>query len=486
MKKYYTVAISLLMVFGIFSCSIDPRLEDNEEAQILDAPSMAQFIAGAYRETVDYRYMGRNYIIAGEVRGDNTYANGYSTRFLSTSRMDIQYTNESTFEVGFTFKQIHQPIALANIIIHSDIDKLFNNPANKTTDKADINHIMGEALTLRAMTHFDLVRLYGQLYLNPAIVPDLPSPRLGVSYKKEYKSNEGEASARGSINENKADIYADLDKAIIYFTEGENSSRSSNKTNLTRDAAYALISRIGVYFGEQDDYQRSKNAAEELIGKYTLTPASGYVSYWKQSTAGEESIFELAQNTNDNQRSEAIAQIYRGEYGDIVPFSTFIEDAKFDANDVRRSEEMIGHNIGNAALRNMGKYPSKGAELGSDNIKVIRYSEVVLNYSEALFKLQQESDALNYLNEVPAHRNANLYASPITLDKILEERRKELVFEGFRFFDLARAGKSIDSPDKNVAVPNPNPLPWGSFNYALPIPRGEIDANPLAVQNPGY
>lgn len=484
MRKYSFITV-LLAILGVLSCSTDPKLEDNEEVGIYDALSMTQFIAGAYHEMTNFNYMGRNLIIAGEVRSDNCYANGNSTRFLETSRMTLGYTSETDFEVGLMFGHIYRPIALANIIINTNIDGLLANAVNNPSDVEDINHTVGEAYALRALAHFDLLRLYGQLYLDPSLVPNLPSPKLGISYKKAYKPEESEAIARGTVEENKANIYADIEQAISYFQNGTGSSRSSQKTNLTLDATYVLLTRVGVYFGEQNDYQMVKEAAENLLGKYPVTPASEYVSYWKQSTPGSESIFELAQSTSDNQGGDGLSQIYRGTaYGDIVPFPTIFQEANFEDNDVRRSDEMIGPEQAGGPLRNMGKYPASGTELGSDNIKIFRYSEVILNYAEALYKLN-DPNALDYLNEIPSHRNASLYAQ-IDMDKILEERRKEFIFEGFRFFDLARTGRAIDSPDKNVAVPNPNPLPWGSYNYALPIPRAEMDANNLTTQNPNY
>src|SRR5690606_33235686 len=116
-------------------------------------------------------------------------------------------------------------------------------------------------------------------------------------------------------------------------------------------------------------------------------------------------------------------------------------------------------------LRNMGKYPM-GAPY-SDNIKVIRYEEIVLNYAEALIETNP-SLALEYLNSIPENRNGNTY-STANMENILKERRKELAFEGFRFDDLARMGRNIPLLDPNV--PHHGGVTYGDSKYAFPIPQ---------------
>jgi len=84
---------------------------------------------------------------------------------------------------------------------------------------------------------------------------------------------------------------------------------------------------------------------------------------------------------------------------------------------------------------------------------------------------------------IPAERNATPYTG-ISKDSILLERRKELCFEGFRFDDLARTGSDIPlvSPFQQT---HRGPT-YGSYKYAFPIPRVELNANSNMVQNYGY
>jgi len=104
-----------------------------------------------------------------------------------------------------------------------------------------------------------------------------------------------------------------------------------------------------------------------------------------------------------------------------------------------------------------------------------------LHYAEAL--LETGGDALSQINLITSNRGASAYAS-VTKDNILEERRKELMFEGFRYDDLVRTGQSIPywgSTENSLGtISYPNNL------FAYPIPIGEINANSNMVQNDGY
>ena len=136
---------------------------------------------------------------------------------------------------------------------------------------------------------------------------------------------------------------------------------------------------------------------------------------------------------------------------------------------------------GGGRLRNNGKYPELQ---GSDNVNISRYEEVILNLAEALFEQGDMAGAITQLNEITSNRGATAYAGTITKDDILNERRKELIFEGFRFFDLARNGRDLPKiSDLQIFTET---IVAGDHRYALPIPLVEMDANSNMVQNKGY
>ncbi len=465
MKRYSSVMLGLLF-FLLAACSLDPAIKMNVEAGGEESvDELRQLMDGAYDDMGDSDYMGRDFIMAGEVRADNVFANNATGRFSDLSKMDLQSTNGT---VSNLFRRIYATTANPNIVLAVDMDEIEGSDEDKA-------QILGEAYAVRAMAHFDLIRLFGQAYINGG-------DNLGMPYLKAFKDGDLQ-KPRGTLDENKQDLYADVEEAITYFKQAEGSQWAKDKTNFTLDAAYALKSRMGTYF---KDYDKVIEASEKLYGKYTVTDAHDWVEYWELQDPPPASILELENNADDNPGIDGLANIYRvfeTGYGDIQVFSNFVENAGFDDGDVRASEAMIG--LEDGRLRNMGKYPSDGSMpglvRGEDNIKVFRYAEVVLNYAEALLD-RDSGKALELLNEIATHRNAKPYTQA-NVDNILKERRKELVFEGFRFFDLARFHREIPQIDQNAANRHGD-VAAGSARFVFPIPQQELDTNKNMEPNP--
>ena len=125
---------------------------------------------------------------------------------------------------------------------------------------------------------------------------------------------------------------------------------------------------------------------------------------------------------------------------------------------------------------------------------VFRLSEMYLIYAEAVLRGGTGGDAttaLGYINlmRVRAYTNAtgNITSGQLTLDFILDERARELYWEGFRRSDLVRYNKFVE---------NTYLWPWkggvaagtavGANRKIYPLPSSDVVANPNLVQNPGY
>ena len=135
----------------------------------------------------------------------------------------------------------------------------------------------------------------------------------------------------------------------------------------------------------------------------------------------------------------------------------------------------------------------------------IRYAEVLLNYAEANYFLGNEEITREYLNKVRSRQSVNMPAITETgqalFERIVNERRIELVFEEHRWFDIRRWKILPEVADKDrtrmIIRKQPDGTKtyevayWktGNFNpanYLLPIPQSEINKNGLLEQNPGY
>ncbi len=466
MKKIINLLIvaGLVLTLGLQSCNQESWLEPtlatakSYETGIKSQEDVWGLLLGAYDRMTAVPYYGRDFIIYGEVRSDNCFSNGNSGRFVAVSQRTM--TADDGYAAG-TWAQIYRVIANANIVIAQDPDKL-------SGDKDLIREYIGQAYAIRALAHFDLLKLYGEQHVKGG------EQNLGIPYITKYKGGDL-YPARNTVQEDKEMIYKDLDEALKYMKPEYN---DPSKEYITTWAVYALKSRVAIYFG---DWQIAKDAAEQVInsGEYKICDADQFAATFSKKGT-ENVIFELAERATDNNGINGLSYIYRGKnYGDIQVVDSFKDI--FDSTDVRGLGGGAIAYDDQGKLRNIVKYPSN-PNFDYD-IPIIRYEEVILNYAEALYHLGQTAEALKYLNMIPAHRDAHLYTG-INEDTILLERRKELAFEGFRFDDLARTHHSV--PVYNTAGILEKTLPYGDYRYAFPIPREEINANKNMVQNLGY
>ena len=456
MKKIkFIYALVFIFAFTLISCNtddLDPSLEQNKsvEGSITDVDNLYGILKGAYSRMTASGYYGRDIIINNEVRTDNCFSNGNSGRF--TTQASLTYNSNT----GFFWDEAYATIASANIIIGTDVTSL-------TGDQDYGRHLQGEAYAMRALVHFDLLKQYGQENVGGS---------LGVPYVTEFKGD-NLYPARNTIAENKSMIMSDLETAFNMMSDDY---FDNTKEFISKYTAKALESRVAVYFG---DWPTAVTASEAVINSqlYSIVSKDNYVASWA-GKGNSNSIFELAFSATDNQGINGLAYIYRttggGSYGDVQVIDEVADI--FESGDVRGVGGILGWE--GTMLRNIGKYPDNQ---GYDNVPIIRYEEVILNYAEAL--LETGGDALTQLNKIPANRGATLYTSA-TKENILLERRKELMFEGFRYDDLMRTGSDIVkySLQQNFA----STIPYGDSRLAFPIPQAEIDANSNMVQNDGY
>lgn len=451
MKKITLFIYIGFLSFLFVSCSssdLDPTLAQDKpvEGSISTPDDMFSVLKGALNRMTDNTYYGRDFIINSEVRTDNTFANGNSGRFSSQAALEY---NASSGMGCWT--QAYRVIASANIILNLD-------PSTINGESARINHIIGQAHFIRALAHFDLLRNYGQQFVDGS--------DLGVAIITEFGVTD-QLPSRSTVDEVKTFIFSELEKA---YSMMDDSYVTLGAEEPNKYAAKALESKVATYFGE---WSRVISASEIVInsGSYSVIPAGSYVSSFAQDNS-VNSIFELAFSDIDNQGINGLGYIYRGtSYGDVEVLPAVLDI--FAEGDVRK--DILGYE--GDKLRNMGKYPSLN---GYDNVKVLRYEEVILNYAEAL----QESgrDAISVINMIASNRGIAEYTS-ISLAEILDERRKELMFEGQRFDDLERTQQSIPKKSGSLITEE---VPYGDYRFAFAIPLSEMDANSNMVQNQKY
>jgi hypothetical protein len=340
----------------------------------------------------------------------------------------------------------------------------------------------GQAKGLRALMYFDLMRAYAY---EPNMAP-ANANRGGVPLilKGVLAPSQIELKARASQEEVYAQLYSDLTDAVA------KAPVAGGPYYMTQVAANALFARVALY--NQDWATAEKYATDALTAKGTLVTNANYVSSWRAATH-PESIFEvLFKNASESIGvNESVQSAYTtrvsltsntlGGYGAVVPTTAFLN--LFAANDVRKNLYELGVARSNSTVIECTKFLGKTGTIYMDNIPVIRVSEVYLIRAEARAKQGNNTGALSDLNAIALRANPGLtpfagLTGTTLVDKIIEQRRLELAFEGDRWFDLKRRGKDVIKSTGNVTFDDPRIL--------ANIPVRELQSNPNLVQNIGY
>lgn len=285
---------------------------------------------------------------------------------------------------------------------------------------------------------------------------------------------------RASLADTYAFIIGDFTKAV---ETGLNKDRNTGHLNYW--AALALRARANLYAG---NYAAALDDAEEVLetSPYRLYTIDNYTKVWSQEGADEVIMEYLQTDTYNAQRyAPGYYASPRGysEYGVSPEFYSWITS---DPSDVR-SKMVADYSVapGGDPDYNVGYYPLKfpgnaGASVPAyvNNIKVLRLSEMLLVAAEAALKTGGDADS--YVNALRRNRIVGYDdVATVTLEDILNERRKEFFAEGQIAFDFWRNGLEVAN---GSLVTGPQ-----DYRTVLPFPKEEIDlAKGLLMQNPGY
>jgi hypothetical protein len=253
-------------------------------------------------------------------------------------------------------------------------------------------------------------------------------------------------------------------------------------------------------------YRGEWQLAADFANQIIIAPAADYAlatNYGFYDALTAEDIFVSIMTTTDNSRtgSGGWAGYYRptsatvpttgGGRGD-APFTTDLVNAYLQESGDRRlllSDSATGADV--VRRRFTLKYPD--GVTNDDDAPLIRVTEMYLNRAEALAELNGvNQESITLINAL--RTRAGLTPWTLTtfttkqafINAILNERRKELAFEGHRRMDLLRRGLPLRSSGSTAAISKP--CDAASPRVILPIPNREIEINPglQGQQNPGY
>lgn len=346
------------------------------------------------------------------------------------------------------------------------LDKIDNATFDETLKK----QYKGEALFIRALTYFNMYRLWGGIPMTDKVVTVAEALKIGRSSEQQVYDF----------------LVRDLSQ-IISENMLPASYTGENVGRVTIGATKALLGKVYLTFRK---WEEAKGMLSQLLGKYSLmsTPADVFDINNKMNN---EIIFSVRFN-------KEVEGEGHGYWFSIINLSDDTNQTKalkecYTADDKRKA--MIEYVKVEDKVCVMNKFKDvKSATfntVGNDQI-ILRYADVLLMYAEALNEIgysnSQTSEALNALNEV----HTRSCASPLQItdlpDKdsfrkaILLERQREFPYEGQRWFDLVRMGGAKEAMKAEGHEID-------EYQFVYPIPKTELERvnnEDLMWQNQGY
>lgn len=492
-----------ILAASLSSCVNDwldvaPSDGTDADAALTSSSDLAAARTGMYKalkgnsSLVDY--YGQQFFVYGDVHAgdDYQYNNlGGSNRASFYYDMNYQTASEFTSSNVACWKSPYIVIGRANRIIAAAEGGALSDAAEA---KATIDQYAAEAKVLRALAHFDLVRIYGKPYTEDQ------GASLGVPLVTEVLESNAKP-ARSTVAEVYTQVVKDLTEAI-----------SSNALATETEPGYvsvwgakAILSRVYLNMG---DYANALSVAEDIIKNSgaALWTRDQYFKAWDASTPNEsEFLFRLnVAGSTDSNDLNGIGNLQQREgYKEMVATKKFVDMLTSDPEDVRNemflpataAKEVATYGTNKVYLN---KLRGQGGNLRNVTIvPIIRLSEVYLTAAECAFRNNDKTKAVEYLNDLVKNRTTTeaslATVDNITLERILIERRKELIGEGQRYFDALRNNETItrytSEADKGwhkTLSKEAQSFDRDYFKAIAAIPQAEINANPNIKQNTGY
>ena len=446
-----------------------------------------------------------------------TYAQLKANNYMAPTRRQIEYGSDDMImhkttgaNLMFTYNYDHivnssesinswklgyQAIYSTNVVIEA-IDESETDP--------NLRQILGENYFLRALVHFDLVKIFGRPYTNGD-----PNTNLGVMIRDNTRSDV--LPPRSTVKECYDFIVADLLKAIELMNEPKPNIYAS------KEVAKALLARAYLYMG---DNENALIYADKVIdsGRYELLPYEDYKSYFTFIPENNrETIFANKLMAYENYARASIGSMFNGNggWGEVFPSPTYrdlvykySEDARInfiepnfvfdeDGNKIPDPTEHAGYQVrqidGLSSYFHVKYTNEDGIQMLSSVIR-LRLAEMYLIKAEAYAKTDEDAKAIemvDILRQRAGLSGDQLFANDMqgytsVMDIVMDERRLELAWEGHRKIDIFRNNRTLERDYLPVGVEwhGPRAIPPTSDRIVHYIPDSEIILNPNLVQNP--
>ncbi len=418
----------------------------------------------------------------------------------------MTWTSENAIIRGLYYR-IYNEIAICNDFIRN---------ASGLAGNTDVDYFIAEARFIRALMYYNVVDLFGK---GPFITDSDPV----VGYIAPESS--------------RTELFNFVESELLAIEDLMVDAKSNEYGRADKAAIWTLLSRLylnaEVYIGETKFDEAVTYSKKVIDAGYSLS--SNYQNLFMADNdsngAQNEVILSLNYDGSKSQTYGGTTFLINGAIGGTMTPSDYgsnqnwgglrttrefvekFENSSTDAdgNPIAWSDDRAlfytdGQTIDVVELGGGDSFSSGYAfpkftnktSSGTDGVNpafpdtdypLMRLAEAYLNYAEAVLRGGSggsTGEATQYINDLRTRANASAITS-LDLDFILDERSRELSWEGFRRTDLIRY--NLYSGDSYVWQWKGNAESGGSvqekFNL-LPIPAKDLIANPNLVQNPGY
>lgn len=449
-----SVLLSVFMILGSCDSFVEvdlPASQLTAEAVFEDAVTANAAMAGLYAKMRDTG------VLTGNSTGVSCYLGLYADEFDYFQQNSVSnfYTNTlfaGDSGVSDIWNLGYNQIYAANAVIEG-----LNN--STAIGEADKKQLQGEAIFVRALLHFYLVNLYG----------DIP-----YVTTTDYAQNS--SVSRIPVHKVYDLIVMDLNKATELLSEDY---VSAERIRPNRSTAMALLARVYLYMGL---YPEASNASSAVINNplYVWETDLDKIFLKESSTT----IWQFMPNKAGTNTEEGSLYIFTAGPPPIVGLRPDFVNS-FEANDQRKTHWTKTVTNGTTTWYHAFKYKQESITPSSVEYSIVfRLAEQYLIRSEARAyqgDLIGAKEDLNLIRTTAGLPNTTAVTADEIIADVLKQRHFELFTEfGQRFLDLKRSGKL----DQTLSLSKPG---WNTTDALWPLPALELNANPnLNPQNEGY
>ncbi|SKC83280.1 RagB/SusD family nutrient uptake outer membrane protein [Ohtaekwangia koreensis] len=450
MKIRIYILIFLAGVF--FSCGEDfldrtPISNTTADSYYKTADDMTNAVNAVYSKLASSAQYGSNFLQLMEYRSDNIKNNnpGAGGGVLYQCETFTDVPSNSTLSA--TWSSLYEAVYAANIVIGRIDGVTFKDETLK-------KRLLGEAYFLRALTYFNLVRLWGKV---PLVL-------------REVSVDESKSIKRSAVSEVYTAIESDLNIAIENLPSGY----ASNSVDLGRAsaiAAKALLSKVYLY-------EKKYTPARILLSEITEASAkdgtplllTAVKDVFSASNEMNKEIIFAIRYLKGNSGTDHANWYTSGDSDTDLSVIT----ALYTSADKRKDLMVLQGSGTNKCPSKLYEAPT-GNRQGTD-FPVLRYADVLLMMAEVLNEESYTADGLafTYLNAIHTRAGLTAYSSADLADQsafrqaVWNERRLELALECDRWFDLVRSGQAITAMSTVGYTIQ-------EYQYIYPVPQKQID-----------